>query len=186
MESNLLESAVPALYERFHDWLVAWLVRTRRVQDFATAEDVVQDCFVVLAEHPELAVEARNPAALLITMAANKALDLRRAPSVRRMVPIELGEDVEAREPEEQFLDEELAKFAAGLKAAMSKLTPRQLGVFNLRVMENLSIAEVADLLGLSKATVWEHYVTAVKKLRQELGGDGKPSSVGPDCERGV
>ncbi|MBI2922300.1 MAG: sigma-70 family RNA polymerase sigma factor, partial [Planctomycetes bacterium] len=74
MSSDLLQSVVPTLYRTFAQHLAELLEETGRVPDLATAEDVVQDCFTALAEHPEIVAGVRNHKAWLTTMAVNRAL----------------------------------------------------------------------------------------------------------------
>ncbi|MBI2923405.1 MAG: sigma-70 family RNA polymerase sigma factor [Planctomycetes bacterium] len=171
MSSDLLQSVVPTLYRTFAQHLAELLEETGRVPDLATAEDVVQDCFTALTEHPEIVAGVRNHKAWLTTMAVNRALNLCKAPRLKKLVPLELGESVEAPETEDLLPDETLERFACDLKSAMEKLTPRQSAVVSLHVLQRFTLAEVATLLDLSKATVSQHYQTALKNLRQELAG---------------
>lgn len=100
MSSDLLQSVVPTLYRTFAQHLAELLEETGRVPDLATAEDVVQDCFTALTEHPEIVAGVCNHEAWLTTMAVNKAINLCKAPRLRKLVPLELGEKVEAPENE--------------------------------------------------------------------------------------
>ena len=171
MDSDLLQSVVPALYRTFARQLVKLLDETRRVPDQATAEDVVQDCFAVLTEHPELLAPVRNHEAWLTIMVLHRAEDHRRSSRRTGMPPLEPGDDVESPEHKDPSPDETLAPFGQALKSAMGKLTPRQSDVVSLHVLQNFSLSEVATLLGLTKSTVSQHYQAAIRNLQQELEG---------------
>ncbi len=58
---------------------------------------------------------------------------------------------------------------AARLAAALRKLSERQRSVFVLRHYEDLSLEEIARLLGLDVGTVKAHLARALVKLRTEL-----------------
>lgn len=53
--------------------------------------------------------------------------------------------------------------------SALDKLTARQRIVVTMHLMEEMSMGEIAEELGISKATVWEIYHAAEKKLENFL-----------------
>ena len=53
--------------------------------------------------------------------------------------------------------------------SALDKLTARQRTVVTMHLMEEMSMGEIAEELGISKATVWEIYHAAEKKLENFL-----------------
>lgn len=55
------------------------------------------------------------------------------------------------------------------LTSAMRKLTERQRTVFTLRHYEDLSLAEIAQILNLDTGSVKAHLFRAIGKLREEL-----------------
>src|SRR5258708_31488696 len=60
-------------------------------------------------------------------------------------------------------------QIAGRLVSALEKLSARQRAVFTLRHYEDLSLAEIAELLKLDVGTVKMHLFRAVAKLRAEL-----------------
>ncbi|MEO8430071.1 MAG: sigma-70 family RNA polymerase sigma factor [Acidobacteriota bacterium] len=56
------------------------------------------------------------------------------------------------------------------LRGAMESLSPRQRSVFVLKHFEELSIPEIADLMGLDSGTVKSHLFRAAHKIRERLG----------------
>jgi RNA polymerase sigma factor (sigma-70 family) len=65
-------------------------------------------------------------------------------------------------------VDEALAKLA--------KVDPRQAAIVELRFFGGLSVAEVAEVLGLSKRTIEGEWTVARAWLRRELSGDDPAS----------
>jgi RNA polymerase sigma-70 factor, ECF subfamily len=55
------------------------------------------------------------------------------------------------------------------LRAAIESLSPRQKTVFTLKHFEELSIPEIADLMGLDSGTVKSHLFRAAQKIRESL-----------------
>ena len=60
----------------------------------------------------------------------------------------------------------------ARLRAAIAQLPPKQKLVLELRVFDDLSFKEVAELAECSENTAKVNFHYAVKKLRDILGGD--------------
>jgi RNA polymerase sigma-70 factor (ECF subfamily) len=55
------------------------------------------------------------------------------------------------------------------LRAAIESLSPRQKAVFTLKHFEELSIPEIAELMGLDSGTVKSHLFRAAQKIRGSL-----------------
>ena len=55
------------------------------------------------------------------------------------------------------------------LERAVEKLSARQRSVFTLRHYEDLSLAEIAEVLQLDVGTVKAHLFRAIEKLREDL-----------------
>ena len=55
------------------------------------------------------------------------------------------------------------------LRSAIESLSPRQKTVFTLKHFEELSIPEIADLMGLDSGTVKSHLFRAAQKIRESL-----------------
>ena len=60
------------------------------------------------------------------------------------------------------------------LKEAILSLKPKYQTVVSLRFFENLSHAEIADIIGKNESTVRSQLARALKKLRKRLAGELK------------
>jgi RNA polymerase sigma-70 factor (ECF subfamily) len=60
-------------------------------------------------------------------------------------------------------------QIGARLQTAMERLSERQRAVFTLRHFEDLSLDEIATLLGLDVGTVKAHLARAIAKMREDL-----------------
>jgi RNA polymerase sigma-70 factor, ECF subfamily len=68
--------------------------------------------------------------------------------------------------PERRALSREIRE---RLRAAIESLSPRQKTVFTLKHFEELSIPEIADLMGVDSGTVKSHLFRAAQKIRESL-----------------
>ncbi|MDP9795802.1 RNA polymerase sigma-70 factor (sigma-E family) [Catenuloplanes nepalensis] len=135
------------------------------VDDLETAEDVVQDAFAALYRRhgPDLRGLA-DPHAYLTTAVLNAARSaLRRRRTVRAWVP-------PVPPPSPAAEDEALrAEGDTELLAALTRLTIRQRQVLVLRYWSDMSEAEIAETLRISRGTVKSTASRALAALRDEL-----------------
>lgn len=154
------------------------LFRTARaiLRDDAEAEDAVQDAYI--AAHRALA-SFRGDSRLstwLVRIAANEAL-MRRRRNVRSaaVVPLDASADDERRAvempsnepgPENEALRGQLRQI---LEKRIDALPDTYREVFVLRGVEELSVEETADVLGVPPATVRTRFFRARSLLREAL-----------------
>ncbi|MGP3775739.1 RNA polymerase sigma factor [Streptomyces sp. SDT5-1] len=137
------------------------------VDDQATAEDVVQDAFTALyRRHGEHISEVDNALGYLRTAVVNTARSvLRRRRTARAWTPPPAGEAPSAEDS--VVLDEAHRE----VLAALSRLTPRRREVLVLRYWADLSEAEIAATLGISKGAVKSNASRALDALEKSLEG---------------
>lgn len=153
-------------------WLTHHVQMTRLarllVDDLQTAEDVVQDAF--LAMHRRSA-DLRDPAAApgyLRQAVVNGARSaLRRRRTVRNHLRV--AEPDLSPLPEDQVV---LTEEHHHVWAAVQTLPPRQREVITLRYWSDLSEAEIADALDISRGTVKSQASKALKTISAMLGGE--------------
>ncbi|WP_223837544.1 RNA polymerase sigma factor [Streptomyces venezuelae] len=137
------------------------------VDDLATAEDVVQDAFTALyRRHGEHITEVDNALGYLRTAVVNTSRSvLRRRRTARAWIPPAAGEAPSAEE--RVVLDEAHRE----VLAALGRLTPRRRQVLVLRYWAELSEAEIADTLGISRGAVKSNASRALDALERILEG---------------
>ncbi|MFF8293481.1 RNA polymerase sigma factor [Streptomyces sp. NPDC016309] len=137
------------------------------VDDLATAEDVVQDAFTALyRRHGEHITEVDNALGYLRTAVVNTSRSvLRRRRTARAWTPPATA-DVPSAE-EHVVLDEAHRE----VLAALGRLTPRRRQVLVLRYWADLSEAEIARTLGISRGAVKSNASRALDALERILEG---------------
>jgi RNA polymerase sigma-70 factor (ECF subfamily) len=159
------------LYHRHRDRVYAFAYRMVRVQ--AIAEDVTQEAFLVLVEHPErYEVEKGSILTFLCAIARNQIRYHLR--SNRREFEIEDDQlstifenqtEVE-KDPLRDLLDDELA---AEVKAAINSLPLLQREVIVLREFQELSYEEIANVTGVELNVVKVRLHRARNSLARKL-----------------
>lgn len=145
-----------------------WRVVRRYVQRDADAADVTQQVFVRAFKGLASFRGAATVRSWLYRIAINCALSWLR--DHRREQPSEIAEDALTEMP---AAPGRIASDQDGtiLRAAIAQLPPKQKLVLELRVFDDLSFKEVAELADCSENTAKVSFHYAVKKLRDILGG---------------
>lgn len=137
------------------------------VDDLASAEDVVQDAFVGLHRNQE---KLRDPQAALAYLQAavvnGSRSALRRRQTVRKHEHV--FRLVDEQPPETELL---LAEEHRHVLAAVRTLPPGQQEVLVLRYWADLSEAQIAAALGISRGAVKSQASRAIDKLEAILDG---------------
>ncbi|UFN44267.1 SigE family RNA polymerase sigma factor [Nocardioides okcheonensis] len=134
------------------------------VDDFASAEDVVQDAFAALARRPDAVRDPSKALAYLRTSVVNTARSaLRRRRTARAYSP---PHELSPPTPEDSAV---LAEEHREVIAALQTLAPRQREVLVLRYWSNLSEAEIARTLGISQGTVKSTASRALAALEKAM-----------------
>jgi len=172
-ESQLLEACrqgEPAAFEelvRRHERQV-YRVAFRMLESRVEAQEMVQEVFVRAYRALSRFRAGARIGTWLYRMTVNACLDSRRRVKTRREVPLDSalgevgGEDPAARAAARQFADR--------VAAALGLLPPRQRATLILRVYEELSLQEIAEVLEAPLGTVKANYHHALVKLRRALG----------------
>lgn len=132
------------------------------------AEDVTQSVFVRLLHGA--AEPLGNPESYLYRAAINGALDLLRRRQADRVVPLETAADVASSlagdAPDEGVSATELR---AGLRQALTCVSPRAAEMFVLRYLEDRDNREIAQLMHTSQAVVAVVLHQCRRKLKKQL-----------------
>lgn len=174
--------AFEALVTRYEKriYRLAW----NMTQNSSDAEDVVQDAFLKAFQHLRAFQGNSRFYTWLVRIALNECLmKLRKRRHVEVSIdgPVETEDSPLPRElksgspsPEESFSQIEIRRF---LEEAISELHYRLRVVFQLRDIEQLSIEETAEALGLTVAATKTRLLRARLKLRDKLCKYLHPSS---------
>lgn len=138
------------------------------------SENIVQDIFLYLWEHPEAFRAINNPDAFLFTLVKNRCLNHLKQ-SLNN--PKQSLEEFEKQELQmnlyslQQF--DEMGMSSADIEAilneAINKLPERCREIFILSRMEGLRHKEIASRLNISSNTVENQIAIALQKLKIEL-----------------
>jgi RNA polymerase sigma-70 factor (ECF subfamily) len=167
------EAALAELYRRHAAG--AFAVAARILRHSEQAEDVVQDLFVRLWDHPGQFDAARGSLrSFLLLQARTRSLDVLRAEGARRRREhadgvADLAVD-RAGDPEV----ETLAGVAVGeVRAAISVLTPTEREAIELAFFGGLTYREVAQVLGAPEGTVKSRIRLGLQRMRRTLSALG-------------
>jgi RNA polymerase sigma-70 factor, ECF subfamily len=149
-----------------------WRLVRRYVKSDADAADVTQLAFVRAFRGLAAFRGTATVRSWLYRIAINCALSWLR--DHRREQPTELAEDALTASnpaPAQLSADDDHAR----LRRAIAQLPPKQKLVLELRVFDDLSFKEVAELADCSENTAKVNFHYAVKRLRDILGADHEP-----------
>lgn len=132
------------------------------------AQDLLQDLFIKIFEHSTKWDEIRNPSGYLFTIARNLIIDYWRKAASSKKIEEEFWANITAERKvyeyplikhDEQILYQEINQV----------LTEQQKLIFALNRKEGFSYAEIAQKLDLSKSTVKNHMISALKKIKGHI-----------------
>ena len=162
-ESALRYASPDALYRAEYRRLLRLLTASARDPDVAA--DVLQEAFVQLQLHWNEVRTHDNQVGWVMRVAINRLRNQERSLRRRALALARLGRREEQRSsfppPDATRLD---------LVAAIVKLPPRRRLILTLYYLEDLPVAEIAALLGISEGSVTKQLHRAREGLRQELG----------------
>lgn len=163
-------AAFGSLWETFSP-VVAGYVRGRGVRE---PDDVTSEIFLAAFQRlPQFTGDGAAFRRWLFTIAHHRAADEVRARARRPAeVEYEPGRDVRQAVGAEEIA---LARVVgAELLAALSTLSPEQREVVLLRIVADLPVADVAQILSRSPEAVRQLQVRALNRLRRQLPGSGR------------
>jgi RNA polymerase sigma-70 factor (family 1) len=154
------------LYNHYHSALYHYVLRF--VKSPAIAEDVLQDVFLKIWEirdriDPELSFKA-----YLYRICRNSVFKLLKKISVDEALRLQVMQHFT-----QSVADADLKilwqQYEEILHAAINNLSPQRRKVFRLCREEGKSYEQVANELGISRNTVKEHMVLAMKQIREHF-----------------
>ena len=159
------------LFTRLYTDHAAFLVNAayRILDDWAEAEDAVQDVFVKLMDSPVQIrrIPENERKMFLLVCTRNRARDMLRKKS--RIMEMEL-ESI----PEMPGDPEEESDMVGRLKEAMAGLPDHQREILEMHYYWGLKFDEIGQILGKKPAAVQKMSARLTKALRKHLEGDAK------------
>lgn len=159
------EADVTGLVEAYS--ALVYRVAVSVLRNAAEAEDVVQETFLRALEHKHKLAEVAEPKAWLVRVAWNLALDRK-----RRVKPEQMEDGVAAiaRSPDLPADRQLAASIELGrVLSAIDKLPKNERAVLLLNAVEELSMAEIAAVVGRSESGVRALLFRARTHLDQRL-----------------
>lgn len=131
------------------------------------AEDAVQTVMVRIAQRPQLVLQAAQPWAYLLQMVRNESLAMLRRRQRTASWSDDLGDLLLVYGVDQLEQRETIRAVWQGLR----QLPPQQCEVIVLKIWENLTFAEMAEVLELPAGTVASRYRYGMEKLADHLRG---------------
>lgn len=152
-------SGFTELYKRYSKAIFNSILRL--VNDFAQAEDILQEVFVTLYQEIMKTKTIEHFGGFSKRVAVNRAISF-----LRQNKRIVVLEDYSEHVAEDDGVDEEEFELKVeDVKRAINALPDGFRTVVNLYLVEGLPQEEIAEVLGISHATVRTQYHRAKKKL---------------------
>lgn len=162
------EDAFLSIYTRHR--VAMFRFACRLLGDSSAAEDVTHDCFLSLFKHPERFDAARGATLRTYLFAAVRNLSLKQFRRAAQETLIDEAADEQRAPDAEQPLSRVLeAELSAAVRAAVEGLPALQREVLILFEFENLSLQEIAVVVGTEANTVKSRLARARAGLRRAL-----------------
>lgn len=161
-----------SLFEQYYGELLRFL--TAKLGCREQAADVVQDTFLRVRGLKDLAGVVQ-PRAFLYKTAVNLSVDLFRRQRIRaeRMTPLDRTEELQSMATRQDDAVEAKERVQL-LYEAIAELPPKCRQVFLLHKFMELSHADIAGRLGISKNMVEKHVMKAMTHCRRRVESDGE------------
>ncbi len=159
------ERAFAVLYDRYGPRMYRFFLRMLW-GDAAKAEDFTQEVFLKIIEKPQLFNPERNFRTWIYVMASNICKNEYRRPRTSEM-PLEQAGVWEDHLPEK--LDKQL--FDKQLQDCIGQLSAAHHQCFVLRYQEELSVAEIAEIVDCPEGTVKSRLHYALQQVSSQMEG---------------
>ena len=165
------KEALCRIYEKYRDDLVR--IAAGLVNDLGTAEDIVQEVFLVLVNSAGKHEIRKNLKGYLTSCVVNKIRNLHRAKVTYGSVNLDDIEPISSnlKEPDECLAFDENSRL---LYQALTRLPYEQKETVLLHIQGEMKFKEIAKLQDISVKTALSRYNYGLTKLRSLLNGEVK------------
>lgn len=161
------EAAFKIFFEVYEQKIFNYI--NKIVKSKEVSEELVIDVFMKIWNAKEMLLDIQNLDAFLYRMAVNKALDFLRIATrekkVRELLALEMH-SLTSESAEQAYLNRE---YEQHINLSVKRLPPQQKLIFILSREKGFSHQQIAEELNISKNTVKNHMVSAIKHLRSIL-----------------
>lgn len=158
------------LFEQYKKRIYAYVLSI--VKSAFTAEEITQEIFIKLWLHENRLHEIANLEGFIFKIVRNQALNhLRKAAYDERL----LKEIISLAVPEHNNIEDKLinADYQLLMQEALNQLSPQRRLVYEMSRKKGMNHEEISIQLNLSKNTVKNHIVSALKQIRLYLNENG-------------
>ncbi|WP_026953514.1 RNA polymerase sigma-70 factor [Algoriphagus vanfongensis] len=157
------EGAFRFLFDKYHQRVYAFCLKFVKNQQLA--EDITQEIFIKLWQEKSKLKRIENCEGFLFLMVKRRCIDHLRKCRRDTQLLNQLKEEIKTSYSPIQDLEN--SRYLEKLK---SKLSPQQLSVFELSREKGMTYQMISKELDISKNTVRNHMVEALKHIRELLG----------------
>jgi len=165
--ANNNEKAFKALFRMYNSRLYNYIFGM--IKSHHVAEELVMDVFMKIWLGKELVVQIENFEAFIFRVAHNKSIDFLRSvakdPKFQDLLWCEM-QVTTADQADSSMLQQE---YETKLREAIDLLSPQRKKVYQLSRLKEMTHDQIATHLGLSKHTVNNHIVEALRFIRSYL-----------------
>ncbi|MGV3528090.1 MAG: RNA polymerase sigma-70 factor [Flavisolibacter sp.] len=162
--------AFTAFFHKYRSQLFAYAMALTKTT--AASEEVVQEVFLKIWAGREKLSAIENPPGYLYRIGKNVGVDYLRKLASGRRAAVQLSTSDNDNTTLESLDVTETRRL---ISEAMEQLTTSQREVFRLSRYEGLNYDEIAEKLGISRNTVKNHLVSALKTVRSYLSSQYDP-----------
>lgn len=161
------EQAFKKLFESYRNRLFNYILKITKSREIT--EEIVMDVFLKLWDGRSLIADIENFPSFIFSVARNKSIDFLRKvakdPILQELIRDEIQIMSDFR-TDEKFIVHELVE---EVNRVVAQLSSQRQVVFRLSREEHMNYDQIAKHLNLSKSTIKNHMVDALKFIREHL-----------------
>jgi RNA polymerase sigma-70 factor (ECF subfamily) len=161
------EAAFTLLYQRYAPRLYGFLLKMLE-HDAERARDLLHDIFLSVMEHPGKFDTGKKFSTWIYTVAANRCRNELRNQGTRRDILLALAKTGDTQ-VSMRYAAHDMQQFREQLQAYLDAMEEETRILFLLRFRQELSIKEIAAIMGLAEGTVKSRLFYLVRSLAEKL-----------------
>ena len=162
------EDAFKSLFKQERNRLFLFIVKITKSRE--ASEEIVMDVFMKLWLSRQILPEVNHFPSFIFQVAKNKALDFLRKAAKDKVLQELVWDEIQAVSDSRSDEDLRCKELQAEMDTAVNKLSPQRQAVFRLSREQHMTHDQIATHLNLSKNTVKNHMIDALRLIRQHIG----------------